>query len=135
MKGLCLLPVRDAEQQGGICPCSICPFGGGANITMPSFDDVLSAFSFLPGWRQGVFLPSSILWIFFSVFLPTNCLSSCAYSILFFLASWPVNKGGTLCSSLPAAVPVLVDGHYLSQVLLLGHTCGKAVRSFWAGQP
>lgn len=101
--------VSEAGQQGSICPCYICPFGGDANITKPSFDDVLFALSFSPGWRQGVFLPSFVLWIFFSVFLPTSYLRSCAYSILFLLACWPVSKGGTLCSSLPAAVPVLTS--------------------------
>lgn len=45
--------------------------------------------------------------IFFSMFLPTCCFRSCAYSTLIFLACWSASKAGTLCPSLPAAVPVL----------------------------
>lgn len=61
MVGLHPLPVREAGQEGGICPCCICPFGGGANITKTSLDDVLFPLSF-PRLEAG-----SLFAIFFSV--------------------------------------------------------------------
>lgn len=131
---LCLLPVREAGQQGGICPYYICPFGGGANITKPSFDDVLFTLSFSPGWRQSLFA------IFYSVdFL----LSVSAHKLSLFLCIFHFISLGLLASEQrrdivlfpSAAVPILAGGCYLSQVLLLVHLCGKAVSSFWASQP